>query len=110
MRSIFLWKNDRAGRLFIQRLMDAAERGVRVLIDDSMTESDPLYLARFGAHPNIEVRLYKPFWTEAQVLRVPLDRFRRGLQAAEPAHAQQAVHRRWQLRHFGRAQHRRGLL
>jgi putative cardiolipin synthase len=59
----FLWKNDRAGRLFIQRLMDAAERGVRVrvLIDDSMTESDPLYLARFGAHPNIEVRLYKPF-------------------------------------------------
>ena len=59
----FLWKNDRIGRLFIQRLMDAADRGVRVrvLIDDSMTDSDPLYLARFGAHPNIEVRLYKPF-------------------------------------------------
>ena len=59
----FLWKNDRIGRLFIQRLMDAADRGVRVrvIIDDSMTESDPLYLARFGAHPNIEVRLYKPF-------------------------------------------------
>jgi putative cardiolipin synthase len=59
----FLWKNDRLGRLFIQRLMDAADRGVRVrvIVDDSMTESDPVYLAKFGGHPNIEVRLYKPF-------------------------------------------------
>ena len=59
----FLWKNDSAGRSFIQRLMDAAKRGVRVrvIVDDSMTESDPLYLAKFGALPNVEVRLYKPF-------------------------------------------------
>jgi putative cardiolipin synthase len=59
----FLWKNDRLGRVFIQRLMDAAERGVRVrvIVDDSMTESDPMYLAKFGAHPNVELRLYKPF-------------------------------------------------
>jgi len=59
----FLWKNDRVGRLFVQHLLDAANRGVRVrvIIDDSMTESDPLYLAKFGAHPNVEVRLYKPF-------------------------------------------------
>jgi putative cardiolipin synthase len=59
----FLWKNDHVGRLFIQHLLDAANRGVRVrvLIDDSMTESDPLYLAKFGAHPNVQVRLYKPF-------------------------------------------------
>ena len=59
----FLWKDDRAGKIFMQRLMAAAERGVRVrvLIDDSMTDSDPEYLARFGAHPNVEVRLYKPF-------------------------------------------------
>jgi putative cardiolipin synthase len=59
----FLWKNDRVGRLLIQHLLDAANRGVRVrvIIDDSMTESDPLYLAKFGAHQNVEVRLYKPF-------------------------------------------------
>jgi putative cardiolipin synthase len=59
----FLWKNDAAGQVLIQRLLDAAERGVRVraLIDDSMTESDPEYLALFGANPNVEVRLYKPF-------------------------------------------------
>ena len=59
----FLWKDDEAGRVMMQRLLAAAERGVRVrvLIDDSMTASDPEYLALFGAHPNIEVRLYKPF-------------------------------------------------
>ncbi len=59
----FLWKDDRLGRVFIQHLMGAAERGVRVrvIIDDSMTESDPIYLAKFGALPNVELRLYKPF-------------------------------------------------
>jgi len=59
----FLWKDDAAGKVMMQRFMAAAERGVRVrvLIDDSMTDSDPQYLARFDAHPNVEVRLYKPF-------------------------------------------------
>jgi putative cardiolipin synthase len=59
----FLWKDDDAGKIMMQRLIAAADRGVRVrvLIDDSMTASDPEYLAKFGAHPNIQVRLYKPF-------------------------------------------------
>ena len=59
----FLWKNDRVGRLFLQHMLDAAERGVRVrlVIDDSMTESDPIYLAKASALPNVEIRLYKPF-------------------------------------------------
>ena len=59
----FLWKNDEAGKVMMHRLMSAADRGVRVrvLIDDSMTDSDPQYLAKFGAYPNIELRLYKPF-------------------------------------------------
>lgn len=47
----------------MQRMLAAAARGVRIriLIDDSMTEADPQYLALLGADPNIEVRLYKPF-------------------------------------------------
>ncbi|MBW2577513.1 MAG: phospholipase D family protein [Deltaproteobacteria bacterium] len=59
----FLWKDDAAGKVMMQRLLAAADRGVRVrvLIDDSMTESDPQYLALFGAHPKVELRLYKPF-------------------------------------------------
>jgi putative cardiolipin synthase len=69
----FLWKDDAAGKIMMQRLMAAADRGVRVrvLIDDSMTESDPQYLAAFGAYPNVEVRLYKPFGPkhDSKVLR-----------------------------------------
>ena len=59
----FLWKNDEAGKVMMHRLLSAADRGVRVrvIIDDSMTDSDPEYLALFGAHPKIELRLYKPF-------------------------------------------------
>ena len=59
----FLWKNDESGQVMMQRLLTAADRGVRVraLIDDSMTDSDPEYLGLFGAHPNIQVRIYKPF-------------------------------------------------
>jgi putative cardiolipin synthase len=59
----FLWRDDAIGKVLMQRLLDAAERGVRVrvLIDDSMTPSDPAYLALLGAAQNVEVRLYKPF-------------------------------------------------
>ena len=59
----YIWTNDRMGRLLIQRLTDAADRGVRVriIIDAVMTESHPVYLAKFGAHPNVNVRMYKPF-------------------------------------------------
>jgi putative cardiolipin synthase len=66
----FLWKDDDAGKIMMQRLLAAAERDVRVrvLIDDSMTESDPEYLALFGAHPNVEVRLYKPFGPRSKSL------------------------------------------
>lgn len=64
----FLWKNDAVGKVMIQRLLAAAERGVRVrvLIDDSMTDSNPAYLALLGADPLIEVRLYKPFGPKAK--------------------------------------------
>ena len=66
----FLWKNDDAGKIMMQRLIAAAERGVRVrvLVDDSMTESNPRYLATFGAHPNVAVRIYKPFGPKGKSL------------------------------------------
>jgi putative cardiolipin synthase len=68
----FLWKNDAVGKVMMQRLLAAAKRGarVRVLIDDSMTESDPQYLALFGGANNVQVRIYKPFGPKRQsVLR-----------------------------------------
>jgi putative cardiolipin synthase len=64
----FLWKNDAAGKVLMQRMLAAADRGVRIriLIDDSMTETDPQYLALLSAPENIEVRLYKPFGPKAK--------------------------------------------
>ena len=71
----FLWKDDSAGKVLMQRLLAAAERGVRVrvLIDDSMTEADPEYLALFGAHPKVELRLYKPFGPKQKSIRRWID-------------------------------------
>lgn len=59
----YIWKNDISGRLMIQRLYAAAERGVRVRIlldDNTMAGMDGVLLA-LDKHPNIEVRLFNPF-------------------------------------------------
>jgi len=58
----FIWKNDLTGRILIERLLRAADRGVhvRVLLDDigSMAPDDKL--AALDSHPNIEIRLFNP--------------------------------------------------
>ena len=58
----YIWHADTSGRLLLQRLRCAAERGVRVrlLLDDNNTAGlDPLLLS-LGMHPNIEVRVFNP--------------------------------------------------
>ncbi|WP_264673352.1 phospholipase D-like domain-containing protein [Moraxella bovoculi] len=52
-----------SGRLMIQRLYAAAERGVRVriLLDDNMMAGMDEILLALDRHPNIEVRLFNPF-------------------------------------------------
>jgi putative cardiolipin synthase len=58
----FLIKPDKAGELFLGKLLRAAERGVRVrlLIDDIFTPRHDTILAVFNSHPNIQVRLFNP--------------------------------------------------
>ena len=59
----YLFENDATGRLLSQRLLAAADRGVRVriLIDDlGITDQDHM-LDALDAHPNIQVRLFNPF-------------------------------------------------
>ncbi len=59
----YIFHADHAGLLMFDRLMRAADRGVRVrlLLDDNNTDGlDPI-LAMLDAHPNIEVRLFNPF-------------------------------------------------
>ncbi len=58
----FLMKPDSAGRLFIMKLLEAADRGVRVrlLLDDIFTEVKDDVFAVMNEHPNIEMRLFNP--------------------------------------------------
>lgn len=63
---------DAAGSYFFQRLIAAADRGVRVrlLLDDNNL-SDDLEMAALCAHPNIEVRVFNPFKFRARWARLP---------------------------------------
>ena len=58
----FLMKPDHAGMVFAARLLEAADRGVRVrfLLDDIFTTVEDNGLATLHAHPNIEVRIFNP--------------------------------------------------
>ncbi|WP_246094086.1 MULTISPECIES: phospholipase D family protein [Mesorhizobium] len=58
----YLWHDDHTGRLLLQEVFRAAERGVRVrmLLDDvNPCKSNSTYLA-LSNHPNIEVKLFNP--------------------------------------------------
>ncbi len=58
----FIWSRDAAGALLFDRLLKAADRGVRVrlLVDDIALEGKDDNIAVFSLHPNIEIRLYNP--------------------------------------------------
>jgi len=59
----YIWEVDTAGSILAERVMRAADRGVRVrmLIDDINTGNTDFKFARMDDHPNIEIRLYNPF-------------------------------------------------
>lgn len=72
----YLWYGDAAGRLLTKRLLDAADRGVKVrmLVDDLNTlisDAGTVKLrdqvaAWMDAHPNLELRLFNP-WTKREI-------------------------------------------
>src|SRR6516165_5331359 len=59
----FMWAGDAIGRVLVDRIMAAADRGVRVrlLIDDYNDRGHDIAFETLDAHPNIEVRVYNPF-------------------------------------------------
>lgn len=61
----YIFNNDATGRLVTQRLLAAADRGVRVrlLIDDIGVHDEINMLNALNAHKNIKVRLFNPFHT-----------------------------------------------
>jgi putative cardiolipin synthase len=59
----YIWEPDTTGRILALRLIEAADRGVRVriLLDDHTLEGRDLGMAIADAHPNIEIRIFNPF-------------------------------------------------
>jgi putative cardiolipin synthase len=66
----YIFDNDATGRLMAQRLLAAADRGVRVrlLVDDINASNAIDLFDALDTHPNIEVRLFNPFATKSPTL------------------------------------------
>ena len=59
----YIWEEDETGRILAERLVRAADRGVRVrvLLDDISLSGRDSKIAALDAHPNIEIRIFNPF-------------------------------------------------
>lgn len=66
----YLWHDDLTGRLLASELLAAAERGVRVrvLVDDLHHRGMDADLLPLDAHPNLEIRMFNPFFSRAGLL------------------------------------------
>lgn len=60
---VYIWRPDVSGRLLLQELWRAAERGVRVrlLVDDNGSDGMDGWLQALASHRGVQVRLYNPF-------------------------------------------------
>jgi len=58
----YIWHSDLTGLVLIKRVLDAADRGVRVriLLDDIDTSGRELGLETLNHHPMIEIRVFNP--------------------------------------------------
>jgi putative cardiolipin synthase len=58
----YIWRSDSTGRILLNHLVHAAQRGVRVrlLIDDLGTAPNDAHLLLIDGNSNIEVRLFNP--------------------------------------------------
>lgn len=65
----YLWYPDHAGRLVLERAVEAAHRGVhvRLIVDDLLTIGLDQVIYELNQEPNIEFRLFNP-WKDRSVL------------------------------------------
>lgn len=58
----YTWDGDTTGRIVVDHVMKAADRGVRVrlLVDDPFYKASDSVKACLDAHPNVEIRLFNP--------------------------------------------------
>jgi putative cardiolipin synthase len=59
----YIWEADETGWILAERLVRAADRGVkvRVLVDDITLAGRDAGVAALDAHPNIEIQVFNPF-------------------------------------------------
>ena len=65
----FIWQEDATGYLLARRLLQAADRGVKVrlLLDDFDVVRESNIVVLLDAHPRIEVRVFNPWMRHAAV-------------------------------------------
>lgn len=58
----FIWSQDNVGTIAAERLIQAADRGVRVrvIVDEITLDAKPLFLIYLDGHRNVEIRVYNP--------------------------------------------------
>ena len=58
----FMWQDDASGNLLFDRLLKAADRGVRVrlLVDDIWLAADDEAIAAASGHPNLDIKIFNP--------------------------------------------------
>ena len=68
----FVWKDDASGNLLLDRLIKAADRGVRVrlLVDDIYLLGVDRTIAALSQHPQIEMRMFNPAKTRTRSIIV----------------------------------------
>ncbi len=68
----YIYDPDKIGQFLTERILEAADRGVRVrlLLDDN-NQADDRHLIVLAAHPNIEVRVFNPFHYRGQWMKIP---------------------------------------
>ncbi len=58
----FIFQTDDTGKLLLDELLEAADRGVRlrILLDDLNLTGPNAQITKIAAHPNVEMRLFNP--------------------------------------------------
>ena len=68
----FIWQSDATGNLLFDRLLKAADRGVRVrlLVDDIWLAANDEVIAAIDNHPNFDIKIFNPTYTRHAVAGV----------------------------------------
>jgi putative cardiolipin synthase len=71
----YIWHADGTGSFLAARLLEAADRGVKVrlLVDDMDARSKNYSFAAMHAHPNIDVRMFNPFASRSGTLSMAFE-------------------------------------